>query len=349
MRVGLVDVGGKITNLALQKLSSFHKAQGHEVVLNPLSPIGLDKTYVSMIFTKDREKAVSIYGSYPGVEFGGTGFSLEKKLPDEIENMHPDYSLYTAADIFSRISGRIAKKENTWIKAEEIVNAGIGFLSRGCVNTAKTCPWCAVPAKEGVLRRVGSLNDIINPRSNKIVLLDNSICANPDIMDILLEIKQRKLVVDLTQGLDVRRLTPEIAKALSEIKHWRSIHYSWDMPLAGASVLRGIEILSEFVRKSAQMCYVLCGFNTDFLEDQERVRVLKELGIKPYIMRYLDPNNPTKSEETYETIRLRHFQRYINAPRAIYKTNTFDEYEGWINAQKKMSGAIGATQLELAW
>lgn len=121
------------------------------------------------------------------------------------------------------------------------------------------------------------------------------------------------------------------------------------MPHAGKSVLRGISILSEFVRRSAQMCYVLCGFNTLFEEDVERVQILKELKIKPYIMIYRNPHEPTKKDESFEAIRLRHFCRYVNAPKAIYKTSTFSEYEGWARAQEKMAGALGAKQMDLAW
>lgn len=345
MRIGLVDFDGRLTNLALMKLSAFHKAQGHEVVLNPVSPVGLNKTYVSLIFSKSRDKALATYGQFPGVEFGGTGYSITKKLPAEIEALRPDYDLYKTSDIYNRISGRIGKKENIWKKAEEIVNAGVGFLSRGC---PRQCKFCVVNEKEGDLKRVGSISDILNPKSNFLCLLDNSLCANDDILDILAEIRDRNLILDISQGIDVRLLTDPVAKALSEVRHWRSLHYAWDIPQAGKSVLAGIEILSNFVRRSAQMCFVLCGFDTEFQQDMERVLLLKERGIRPYVMVYRCPHSPEKKDASLDATRLRHFQRWVNAPAAIYKTSPFSEYEPWAKAQEKLNGG-GLEQMQLTF
>ena len=124
------------------------------------------------------------------------------------------------------------------------------------------------------------------------------------------------------------------------------MHYSWDLPCAGKSVLNGIGILSEFIKKSAQMCYILCGFNTSFSEDLERINTLKELNIRPYVMIFQDPHKPTEKAMDYDAIRLRHLSRYVNAPACIYKTSPFSEYEGWARAQEKMGGAI---QMQLSW
>lgn len=348
MRVGLIDFGGKIVNLALMKLSAYYKAQGAEVVLNPTSPVGLDMTFVSLIFYKDKDKAISMYRDWPGVVFGGTGFDLAVKLPDEIEGMRPDYDLYTVQDVYSRIANRIAKKEKVLAKAQEIVDAGIGFITRGCVNTEKTCPWCVVPAKEGRIHRVNNVSDIINPRSNKVILLDNSLPTHPDALEIFKEIRERKLVVDITQGIDVRRLTPEMADALASIRHWRSLHYAWDLPAAEKSVLKGIDLLSRFVTKSKHLCYMLCGFESSFEEDMHRVEKLKELGIRPYVMIYQRPDETFDKSDLkteYARTRLRHFARWVNVPKAIYKTTPFAEYENWVRAQEKFSGAIGAVQM----
>lgn len=347
MRIGLVDHGGKITNLAIMKISSFHKAQGDEVVLNPSTPEGLDKTFVSIIFAKDKAKAVSMYKDFPDVTFGGTGYDISSKLPVDIEAQRPDYDLYRWEDIFPRISSRVAKKENVIIKAQEIVNAGIGFITRGCVNTAKTCPWCVVPVKEGAMHRVNDIADLINPRSNRVIVLDNSLPAHPDALEILTEIRDRKLVVDITQGIDVRRLTPEIAIAISQIKHWRSVHYAWDLISAEKSVLRGISMLSEFVTKSKHLCYLLCGFNSTFEEDMHRILTLRNLGIRPYVMKYQQPDDTYEKSDArteYSRIRLNHLARWVNAPAALYKTVPFKDYSNWMAAQAKMIGAYGATQ-----
>lgn len=76
MKVGLIRVDGKFPNLALMKLSSFHKNQGDEVFLIDLSDMRLDRVYASQVFA------------------GGTGFDMKGKLPDEIEHLMPDYDLF---------------------------------------------------------------------------------------------------------------------------------------------------------------------------------------------------------------------------------------------------------------
>jgi hypothetical protein len=58
--------------------------------------------------------------------------------------------------------------------------------------------------------------------------------------------------------------------------HWRSLHFAWDLPEAKGSVLEGTNILSQYVKKSAQMCLVLTGFNTSWEQDVERVEILKD-------------------------------------------------------------------------
>ena len=62
--------------------------------------------------------------------FGGTGFDLTTILPNYIENLKCDYSLYPDNDI------------------------SYGFITRGCI---RNCSFCKVPKKEGYIHRV---NDV---------------------------------------------------------------------------------------------------------------------------------------------------------------------------------------------
>jgi hypothetical protein len=161
MRIGLIDIDGKQTNVALMKLSAWHKAQGDAVILNPTSSAQVDCVYCSVLFTWNRPAALRLADVFPNIQYGGTGYDLTTTLPAEVETMRPDYDLYTVEVIEKRIKG-IMTKERRRQKAEIIVNAGIGFTSRGCV---RSCSFCAVPAKEGLLHSVGTLADLINPRS----------------------------------------------------------------------------------------------------------------------------------------------------------------------------------------
>ncbi len=322
--IGLIDVDGKLPNLALMKISSFYKGLGEKVefVRPDAKKTDYEKIYASAIFTKSKkecDKLLEYYGDR--IEIGGTGWDIEKKLPAEIESMKPDYNLYTVDMIYPKMKG-IMTKEHKKAKAQQIVDAGMGFTSRGCI---RNCPFCMVPKKEGCFRQDSEIRDLINPRGNVLVLNDNNLTADPYCLEKLREIKERNLIVDINQGCDVRLMTPEIAKAMSEVHHLRSLHYAWDLMGFENQVIEGIKIMSRFIPASRHMCFCLVGFNTSFEEDMYRVRKLTELGVRPYIMRY---------NERRDDIRLNHFARWING--FYYKAvPNFDDYEPWKRDQEK--------------
>ena len=124
MRIGLVDVDGhNFPNLALMKLSAWHKCRGDTVEFADPAARRYDKVYMSKVFTFSRD-CTDRYDCE--VVRAGTGYrDYATILPEEIEHICPDYSLYGVKEAY-------------------------GFLTRGCVNH---CPWCVVPHKEGVLFR----------------------------------------------------------------------------------------------------------------------------------------------------------------------------------------------------
>lgn len=315
MRIGLIDVDSILPNLALMKISNYYKSIGCTVEFIKDGK-KYDKIYASAIFTRsqgDCQKLIDYYGDL--IEIGGTGWDINKELPGEIDRMKPDYDLYTVEDITPRIKG-ISTKQRKIDKAAEIVNAGMGFTSRGCI---RNCGFCFVPAKEGKFRQATEIKDLINPKSNVLILHDNNLTADPFCIDKLREIKDRGLIVDINQGCDVRLMNEDIAKALSEVKHLRSIHYAWDLMGFEEQVLSGIDTLSKYIKNYKHMCFILTGYNTSFEEDMYRFRKLNELGIRPYVMRY---------NEKKDDIRLNHFARWVNS--FIYKAvPNFEEYDPW--------------------
>ncbi len=91
MRVALYDVDSKIPNLALMKISAYHKALGDTV--EPYFSLMLgqyDKVYASKIFDFSDGSNLMPHK----MEIGGTGWGLKTTLPPEIEVMAPDYSFY---------------------------------------------------------------------------------------------------------------------------------------------------------------------------------------------------------------------------------------------------------------
>ena len=120
-RVGLLSVDSDYPNLALMKISRYHRLKGDTVEwYNPLDHY--DKVYSAKVFSFTPD-----YGYYinaDSVEFGGTGYDLEKKLPRDIDLIQPDYSIYPQIDS----------------------KTAYGFITRGCPNR---CKWCVVPNKQG--------------------------------------------------------------------------------------------------------------------------------------------------------------------------------------------------------
>lgn len=152
MKVGLVDVDShNFPNLALMKISAWHKAKGDQVeMLNFLLPY--DIAYKSKIFTEEYSHDIDYPIQADEVFKGGTGYDLVNKLPDEIEHMYPDYSLYGIED------------------------KAYGFLTRGC---PRGCPFCIVNEKEGATHTVADLFEFWRGQK-EIVLMDSNITASKD-------------------------------------------------------------------------------------------------------------------------------------------------------------------------
>ena len=136
-RIGLIDVDGGKTfpNLALMKISAYHKSIGDEVEWYSAFDGWFDKVYLSKVFsfTPDYDYHINAHE----VVRGGTGYAIslvngkevfdkskDINLPAEIEHCYPDYSLYP----------------------ELTKDTAFGFLTRGC---PRGCDFCIVEKKEG--------------------------------------------------------------------------------------------------------------------------------------------------------------------------------------------------------
>ena len=120
MKVGLVAVDGhnNFPNLALMRLSSWHKSQGDQVGWwNGFEHY--DRVYQSKVFTftPDFNNTVNT----DELVTGGTGYKDYGTLPPEVEAAPPDYSIYPQ---FMR---------------------AIGFLTRGCLPGRSTTGRLSAP------------------------------------------------------------------------------------------------------------------------------------------------------------------------------------------------------------
>lgn len=287
MKVLLIDIDSKIPNLALMKISAYHKSIGDEVGFSIEDP---DKVYASVIFKKNRHAVDGLRFFYPNAEIdiGGSGYDLEKKLPKEIEEMTPDYSIYPDCDRY------------------------YGFTTRGCI---RNCYFCIVHKKEGKFHTLSNeygntpfalikqmMGDDIyetycEPKFNKIEFLDNNILADKewfmDLTEILLS-HFSNFAVDFNQGLDVRLLDSDIASRLKELKPITVWKFAFDSMAVKDDVLRGIQILRDagIDARHKIMFYVYCHDDAQIPDAVERCNILKENGVTAYSM--INRDAPTK-------------------------------------------------------
>jgi len=272
IQICLVDVDSKIPNLALMKISAWHKARGDKVKFyDPLFDKP-DLIYAAKVFDY-----TSDYLYFPqgiSVIKGGTGYDIRIKLPPEIEVVYPDYELYQC-------------------------KYALGFTSRGCI---RKCSFCIVPEKEGYIRAVGDLYSFWRGQET-VKLLDNNLTALPEYFEtVVKQLIKEKVKVDFNQGLDIRLITPEMAQLLAKVNLWKQIHFAWDDIRIEKAVRRGINILVQNgVAKHKIMFYVLIGFNSTPEEDLYRVETLRGLGVDPFIM-------PYNRNDKYQ----RRFARWVN-------------------------------------
>jgi radical SAM superfamily enzyme YgiQ (UPF0313 family) len=256
MNIGLIDLDGKFPNLALMKISAYHKQNGDNV---DFATIGeYDKLYISKLF-KFSELNLNTLISAKETIIGGSGYDLSVHLPDEIEVCDPDYSIYPMYDF------------------------SLQFYSRGCI---RNCPFCIVRQKEGYIKSVKPM--ALNPNGNRIEVLDNNFFANPDWKFAIDDLLKTKQSVNL-HGVDVRIMNDEQAFWLNKLKHHKQIHIAWDNPKD--NIIPQIKEMIKHVKPYKIMCYVLIGFWSTPEQDLYRIEKLRELKIDPFVMPY-DKSDP---------------------------------------------------------
>lgn len=269
MIIWLVDFDGKMENLALMRLSAWHKARGDIVRLKrgaayPELFEMPDRVYISCIFRWNRPGALALAGAWGDrAQIGGSGVDVKKMLPPEVAATPPDYDLYGG-------------------------DRAIGFISRGCPNK---CPWCIVPAKEGGLSRVASAREIVGLQ-RKSLFLDNNFLAMPGHMDDLSWLAENRIKVDFNQGLDARLITDENAVQLSrctwDLPGGEKVRLALDSCGKKAVLQRAVERLCHAGMKARDVfVYVLIGFS-GLESDLDRLLFARSLGLRVFPMGYRD-------------------------------------------------------------
>ena len=314
MKIGLIDVDNmakkksKFPNLALMKLSAWHKAQGDNVEWwNGL--IHYDRVYMSKVFSDSYVPDLEYAIDADEVITGGSGYcidlingkeeyntSKDSVLPDEIEHIYPDYDLYPTLT-----------KDTAY-----------GFLTRGC---PRGCHFCIVGNKEGRRsRKVADLSEWWKGQKN-IVLMDANIIAYKGHMELLRQLKDSKAKVDINQGIDARLLNEDNIRAINEI-NLKEIHFAWDYMKETKAVLKGLELYARLAKRKPHghygAVYVLANYDTTMEENLYRIYTLRDMGFSPYVMLY---NKPSAAKE------LRHLQRWCNNKIIFGAEPDFEKYK----------------------
>jgi hypothetical protein len=294
MKVGLVQVDGKLPNLALMQICAYHEAQGHQVewFKGELYADEYDEIYASKIFQ---------FSELPQLperaKIGGTGIDFFNTLPPEIAECEPSYFLYPDCTYH------------------------IGFSMKGC---RFRCKFCCVPTKEGRPRINSTIPNLLkNPNGgDRLMLLDNDFFGGIEWKENLETIIELNLRVCFVQGLNIRILTDPQAELLAACKYYtskfnmRRLTFAWDRFQDRQLIIDGIERCKKYGIKPENMqFFVLIGFDTTPEQDLFRVTFLKDQGCYPFVM-------PYNKFDPYQ----KRFARWVNH-KAVFRNVPFDRYD----------------------
>jgi len=310
----LVDIDSKCPNLALMKLSAWHKRQGDECFLfrcggRRMIPNWWDfkRSYISCVYSWNSDFAKELGRILPNAVLGGYGVN-GAKLPDEVEHLMPDYELYGC-------------------------DYSLGFTTRGC---HRRCDFCNVWRTEGEIRPHARIEEFHHPNHDEVKLLDNNILALPRRFDEDLEyIREHGLTVDFNQGLDCRLFDEEAARKLSDVDI-DPVRFSFDAPEQEPYVRRAIELTREHITDNYRkiIVYVLFNYRDTLGEALHRASLVRDLGATPFPQRFTPPDSKSElwvSPNWTERL-VRDFQRYWSRAWQ-WKSHGWEEHDAHYKAR----------------
>lgn len=279
MKIGLIDVDGhNFPNLALMRISAWHKAQGDTVEWWSSEFEYYDIVYMSKVFSDAYSKEGHTPMNCGKVIKGGTGYCIKLKngrevfdqsknttLPNEIEKMFPDYSIYPQFGF------------------------AVSMTSRGC---PRGCGFCHVAPKEGRASiKVADVSDFWKGQK-EIKVLDPNITACREKRDLMEQYIQTGAWIDFTQGIDIRLTNDADIDSLNRMKIER-LHFAWDNPKD--DLRKRFQYFTENFRikdNRRKIVYVLTNFDSSMEENLYRIYTLRDLGYDPDVRVYDKPHAP---------------------------------------------------------
>jgi hypothetical protein len=280
MSVLLLQLDGKLPNVALMRIAAHHRARGDHVELRRAGNAAavsrrlgddFDHVYASLIFLRTRAVAEAVRREYPDAIIGGTGWDLASSLAAHgITTTTQDYSIYPD------------------------YQASMGFTQRGC---RLRCKFCVVPQKEGAVRVEQTVRQIWRgePWPRDLALLDNDFFGHAGWRENVEAINAGGFRVSLLQGINARFLNDESAAAMASMNYrsldfrTRRIYTAWDSLGDEKRLFAGLEALvRNGVKPDNIMVYTLIGYAPGETHDDRDVRRrrLRAFGARPYPMPY---------------------------------------------------------------
>ena len=319
--VRITQLDGKLPNLALMRLSHFHRGRGDEVIFtrSPYRHLGesaYDRVYGSAIFEYSRAHVERLKIEFPDALVSGTGTGSPHVSVEEIIGEHDSLSY----DDYPAFTG------------------SLGFTQRGC---RLKCGFCVVPKKEGKNRTVATIADIWRgrPWPKHLHLLDNDFFGQPrEQWEARIgEIIDGGFKVCLNQGINIRMIDDESAKALASVPYYddsfttRRLYTAWDNIGDEERFFKGVDTLERHgVAPSRLMVFMLIGY--DKRETWERVlyrfNKMVERKIRPFPMIYGDRHRRMPSggfNGRVEHKPLWEFQKW--AIKRYYELMPFEEFD----------------------
>ena len=252
--VRLTQIDGKLPNLALMKLAHHHRQRGDEIVFTKHVQRGnrepaYSHVYGSAIFAFSADRVAAFRQSFPEATVGGTWNTSDNTTVEQVlgteENENYDYGLYPD------------------------FTGSIGFTQRGC---RLKCPFCVVSKKEGKARSVNSIASIWRgePYPRHLHLLDNDFFGQPRSQweARIDEIKAGDFQVCLNQGVNIRMIDADAAKALASITlrddqfKKRRLYTAWDNIGDERRFFDGVDLLEDAgIPPTCLLVYMLIGFD----------------------------------------------------------------------------------------
>lgn len=319
MKIGIIDAdlldnGTRHPNLALMKISGYHKKLGHSVTLLR-SYAGLDsydKVYISKVFTfTNVPEGIT---TLPNVKIGGTGFFEDggENLPDEIEHHMPDYDLY------KDYANAEIEKGRSRSAVSDYLDYSIGFTTRGCF---RKCSFC-VNKKYNKAFLHSPVREFYDPNRPYIYLWDDNFLAYSGWEAILDDLEATGRPFQFRQGLDIRLMNDRKAKRLSETRYHGDFIFAFDHLEERELIEKKLKLWRRYCSKTTKL-YVLCAYNSqdekDIENTFERIKILMKYGCLPYIMRY-----ERYKDSPWRTLYIQ-IARWCNQPQ-FFKKKSFRQF-----------------------